>query len=175
MEPEPEPVVVAVPAARMEAPEINFRNPLAVRIGLFLAMLTFLLAAILGSFIILWTIVAGGLAAWLYWRRTGLPLSPAGGARLGWITGVFTFVISMVLIAITALAVTDSNFVDLFVEQMKQRGAESTARQLVAALQSPAQIAGVLFEMFIFFALLPVVGGLLGAKLFGGGGRHTAN
>ena len=146
---------------------ISFRNPLAVRIGLFLALLTFLLLVLLGPFIVLWMLVAGGLAAWIYRMRTGELVTLAAGARLGWITGMFTFVILMVVISLAALMLTDQTFVDTFISQMSQRGSSDTARQVVSALQSPGKLAGVLVETFIFCGILPVLGGLLGAKLFG--------
>lgn len=177
-EPEPAPPPVEAPivvATAINPPlEIGFRNPLAVRIGLFLAILTFLLSVLLGPFIVIWMLVAGAVAVWLYAKRTGTPLTASAGARLGWITGLFTFLISMVLVSITALALSDKTFVDAFLVQMKQRGAESTAQQLVEALQSPDKIAIVLLQMFLYCGLLPVVGGLLGAKLFRGGSGSRA-
>jgi hypothetical protein len=164
LEPEPEPpppILIAPPL------EIGFRNPLAVRIGLFLSLLTFALWALLGVFIVIWMLAAGVVAVWLYARRTGEPPTTAGGARLGWITGVFIFLIALIVISITALAVSDKDFVELFMTQMRQRGAEATARQLVEALQSPGKIAAVILEMFLFCGVLPVLGGVLGAKFFG--------
>jgi uncharacterized protein YqgC (DUF456 family) len=169
VEPTPPPIEV-----RPEPVEISFRNPLAVRIALFLAMLTFLLAMLLGPFILLWMITAGAVAVYLYRRRTGQSLTARGGARLGWITGVFMFIISMILIATIALALTDKSTVDVFMTQMKQRGSEATAQQLITALQSPGQLFQVLLESFIFCGVLPMIGGLLGAKLTGGPGPRPA-
>jgi hypothetical protein len=161
----PPPIPVA---AEPEPKAIGFRNGLAVRIGLFLSMLTMLVSVLIGPFVILWMLVAGGLAAWLYKRRTGEVLSAWSGARLGWITGLFTFLILMVLISTAAFLLTDPAFVDMFLAQMRQRGAGETAKQVVDALQSPGRIAAALVQTFIFCGLLPVLGGMLGAKLFGG-------
>lgn len=166
LEPEPEQAPNPIPIA--PAPlEIGFRNPLAVRIALFLSLLTFALWALLGAFIVIWMLAAGAVAVWLYSRRTGEPLTPIGGARLGWITGVFIFLIALIVITVTALAVSDKAFVEMFLAQMRQRGAEPMARQLVDALQSPGKIAAVVVEMFLFCGVLPVLGGVLGAKFFG--------
>lgn len=168
-EPDPTPPPLEIPAAvEPQAVEIGFTNPLAVRIGLFLAILTFLLSVLLGPFIVIWMLVAGAIAVWLYAKRTGSPLTAGNGARLGWITGLFTFLISLVLVSITALALSDQAFVDAFLAQMRQRGAENTAQELVSALQSPDKIFLVVVQMFLYCGLLPVLGGLLGAKLFRG-------
>ena len=158
--PSPPPVEV-----RPDPIEVSFRNPIAVRIGLSLAFLTFLLAILLGPFILVWLIVAGTAAAFLYRRSTGQPLSARSGARLGWITGIFTFIIWMVLIAMVTLMISDKTFVDALMIQMQQRGGEATGKQLIAALQSPAELAAVLFQSFIFCGVLPMIGGMIGARL----------
>ena len=147
-------------------PEIGFRNPLAVRIGLFLAILTFLLFFLLGPFTIIWMLVAGVVGVWLYAKRTGAPVTPIAGARLGWITGLFTFLILLAIMALMALALSDKANVDMFLAQMKQRDAEVVAQQIVETLQSPGKIFIALLSMFFSYGLLPVLGGMLGAKLF---------
>ena len=43
-------------------------------------------------------VFAGFLAVFLYRRRTGQRLSVASGARLGWICGIFGFVIVAVML-----------------------------------------------------------------------------
>src|SRR5688572_28960328 len=78
-------------------PLINFSNPVVLRVALLCASLSALLNAIpivsLGC--CLWIIGGGFLSTWLYVRRTGTMLSTAEGARLGWITGLLTFVITI--------------------------------------------------------------------------------
>jgi len=146
---------------------IGFKNPLAVRIGLVMSIATFLVALIVGPFIILWMLVAGALGAWFYGKRTGEQLTPLGGARLGWITGVFTILLVLMSIAAAALAVTDPAFVETFTAQMRQRGAGDAAQQFVKALQNPGQLAQVVLQVSLLCGLLPVLGGMLGAKLLG--------
>lgn len=158
------------PPALIELPpdplEVSFRNPIAVRIGLSLAFLTILLAILLGPFILVWLIAAGVVSAFLYRRSTGQPITARTGARLGWITGIFTFIIWMVLIAMVTLMVSDKTFVDALMAQMQQRGVEAAGRQLVQALQSPAELAAVLFQSFVFCGVLPMIGGMIGSRLF---------
>jgi len=75
--------------------EISFHNRLAVRIGFIAAMG----AVMISVFPIPWPLVrlpvaflaAGFLAVYLYSRRTGQTLSIRSGARMGWITGIFSF------------------------------------------------------------------------------------
>lgn len=168
-EPEPEPVQPVVqPAAAVAVPalEIGFRNPLAVRIGLFLAILTFLLSVLLGPFIVIWMLLAGIVAVWLYAKRTGEALTITSGARLGWITGVFTFLIVLLLISFLALALTNKEVVDTILEQTKQRGMETSAREMIDALQKPDKIVQAIIVQFVSCALLPVLGGMLGARFF---------
>ena len=94
------------------------------------------------------------------------PLRPIAGARLGWITGLFTFLILLAIMALMALALSDKANVDMFLAQMKQRDAEVVAQQIVETLQSPGKIFVALLSMFFSYGLLPVLGGMLGAKLF---------
>lgn len=153
------------PAPAEEPREIGFHNPLAVRIGLFLSLLTLLLAVLLKEFVLLWMIVAGVLAVYLYRRRTGEVVSLRGGVRLGWIMGLFLFVIMMIMVSLLALAVTDSSFVANMGAQMKARGAEGDVGQMIAALQSAGGLVQILTSSFVFCFALPMLGGLIGARL----------
>src|SRR3984957_8547658 len=96
-EAEPEPV--APPLSELQplrlATDIGFHNGLAVRIG-FVAAIGAVLIAMLPvplPFVRLPIafVAAGFLAVFLYSRRTGQTLSIRNGARMGWITGIFSF------------------------------------------------------------------------------------
>ncbi len=137
-----------------------------MRIGLLLAVATFILSVIVKPLLLLWMLAAGIGAAWLYARRTGVALTAVGGARLGWITGLFLFLILMILVSGMALAMTDKGAADMFLAQMKQNGGEDQARMVIEALQNPGKLAEVLAQFFVFCGLLPVLGGVLGARLF---------
>src|SRR5712691_7573897 len=102
----------AVPAPSPEIPSgipdhkdaplpVNFHNRLAVRIGLSVASIAAPLswALLLGA--VVWMFIAGFLSVFFYRRRTAQFLTVRSGARLGWMTGVLSFVILTVLFTIT--------------------------------------------------------------------------
>src|SRR5271155_4114977 len=98
------PICVALAAAPPVAP--SFRNPVAVRVGLFVASIaTFLCLALPYGFVI-WLPSAGFTAVYLFSRRTGQSLSVRGGARMGWIAGILSFVIITVMFTISTVAVS---------------------------------------------------------------------
>lgn len=167
VEPDPEPP--PLPAEMFVAPtEIGFRNSLAVRISLLFALATFGLSVVYGPLMLLWMLIAGIGAAWLYTRRTGEELTALSGARLGWITGLFIFLILAILVGVMALAMTDQTAANMFLEQMRQRGAEDKAQMAIEVLQDPGKLAEAIVLFFLFCGLVPVLGGVLGARLFRG-------
>jgi hypothetical protein len=177
--PETEEPAVEIPAAAPQpAPPtgVSFRNGAAVRTGLFVALLVSFLMALPMPAVVqaLWQFIAllagGFLSVYLYHRRTGAYLSVRSGARLGWITGVFCFLIMMVLFTISILAIASGEGLQAFFRQaVSARGAPEIADQLDLMLQSPAGVAGLLFGfLIVFFLMLTVlstVGGALGAKV----------
>ena len=159
--------------------EISFHNRTAVRIGLLAAVGTFLLGSIpLPEYLrFVWALVlrvsAGFLAVYLYRRKTGEELSVRRGARMGWITGVFWFVIFTVFAAVNLLAEVSRNgpFTGRLREQLRAQGlgSDGDIDRVIAMLETPAGIGMVLFFMlaiaFIYFTILPTVGGAMGAKV----------
>jgi hypothetical protein len=87
----------ALPEAERQAPKpppaIDFRNRLALRAAFLAALLANLLTLFPYLFLAapLWLVGAGFLAVHVYLRRSGQALSVASGARVGWLTGVFSF------------------------------------------------------------------------------------
>src|SRR5689334_21914503 len=89
----PAPMEAPQPTPRPQAPPLNFRNPVAVRISLLVAVGATLLLNFLP--VINW--LAGGFVAVLFYRqRTGNALTVKAGVRLGWITGLLTFALSAI-------------------------------------------------------------------------------
>lgn len=166
------PPVIDVPAI---PPAISMRNPLAVRA----AFATATIAALLFMMPLppqvhwLWEIllvVAGGFAAvWLYQRRTGSYLNVRSGAKLGWITGTFCFLILLVLFTVAIAAGGGEGLQQAFREMAAQRGSPSVAEQFEAILSSPGGAAMLIFltlvTWFVMVALLATAGGALGAKV----------
>ena len=171
-EPE-EPPVVEVP--RVEAPprppEINFHNAPAVRIALLVSLVTLFISALSGPLVflpILWMLASGFISVYLYRRRTGQRLSTISGARMGWITGLFAFVLVMILFTTIVVALSDPDIATALTEQLKARGSAVDPQQAIQAFRSPAGIAQGLLGFFLVCGVLPTLGGALGAKLLGG-------
>jgi hypothetical protein len=174
--PKPEPVTVAAALPPPPAPPalvpVSFHNRLAVRT----AMMTASLATVLCSFFFLlspiWLPAAGFGAVYFYRRRTGQPLTPGAGARMGWITGTFVFGIAAVLTTIQVFTLVNSeNGMAAIQQQMRSMpmyDAAATA-QALKMMQSPAVlIMGVIFMLCFLFAIIMsfcAAGGALGAKL----------
>ncbi len=150
---------------------MNFGNPIAVRLGFIAALLANLFTFFQYIGCPLWLFGAGLLAALWYGRRSaGLPTVHAG-MRMGWITGLFSFMIFTVLFTTSFVATVRSGaFERLTREQLENlpfaRGNVDAALQM---LSTPAGIAlnlvVSLAVMFVIFTAFAVLGGAAGAKL----------
>jgi hypothetical protein len=168
----PQPVVLPELQPLRVPTDISFHNGLAVRIGFIAAMG----AVMISLFPIPWPFVrlpiaflaAGFLAVFLYSRRTGQPLSIRSGARIGWITGIFSFSLVTVLFTVVMVAVSSQGG---FAQQIRSQFPANDARadMVQQVLNNPAMIAGVivlyLMLFFVIFTALPTIGGVLGAKV----------
>ena len=176
-EPPPPPLTpaIALSAAPPTPADINFHNRIAVGIAMLCAVGAWILINVSTGLIVtaLWAIpwltVAGFSAVYLYHRRTGILLSVGKGARLGWLTGIFSFLIALVLFVVTiAIASTQGGFLTMFRAQMEAQ-AGPNIDEVTRALESPASVAvmlifGLLFG-FCVTVVLPVLGGALCAKV----------
>lgn len=163
------------PAASAPPPppvlDVGFRNPIAVRIGALVALPGFFAVTLSGPIPLLpliWLFAAGFLSVYLYRRRTGLVLSAGSGARMGWMTGLFAFLILLVLLTTVALAVSDPRIAAELLEGMRARGVELEAEHVVEAFQSFSGVVQIVLLSFIAFTLFPAIGGALGATLLSG-------
>jgi len=166
---EPPPEVVAPPVARIESMPPTFRNPLAIWIGLMVALIGTLLSVTVLP-IVSWP-GAGFFAVVLYRRRTGSPVNVGAGARLGMITGVLMAGMFSVLLIPEALS---GGFIKQMEQQMKSFGGPQSA----AALQMIHSLSGTEFAIWLLFCIifafaiitgLSAAGGALGAKIAGRG------
>ena len=174
-EPEPEPAAAQPTLPELQPlripTDISFHNGLAVRIGFIAAMG----AVMVTLFPIPWPLVrapiafvlAGFLAVFLYSRRTGQILTIRSGARMGWITGIFSFTLITVLFTVAIVAVSSQGG---FAEELRKLPANDARTEMVRqALGNPAMIVGVvvlyLMLFFVVFTALPILGGALGAKV----------
>ena len=159
------PVPVAAPP-----PAIGFRNGPAIRIAMLMAAAAFcsvlITIPVAADFAIVWLVVAGFLAAFLYRVRTGYKLSTFSGARLGWICGIFVFLIVAVMIGIIAAVLSDPAGLAKMKEQLSEmKQPAATIDQAVDAFKHPRQVFGELLQLFLLFTILPAFGGAVGAKL----------
>jgi hypothetical protein len=163
---------VPAPAAA-GPPPISFHNATAVRIGLVTAAITFglllipLPAPLAVIRLIVGPLAAGFVSVYLYHRRTGAPITMIGGAQMGWITGMFCFVIATVLFTFSILVLSQPEVVD-FLRRQGQSSAELD-RMLEGLRQAresvPMFLVSTLMLMFGIFTFIPMLGGLLGAKV----------
>lgn len=107
---------------------------------------------------------SGFLAVHLYRRRTGEKLSLASGARLGWISGLFGFVMITVLFTIFSVMLAQPELAEAIRQQAEQRNRPEMA-QVIEEFRSPEAMIKTLAATFLLFSFLPAFGGTLGAKL----------
>lgn len=169
----PEPVVAAPVAAVPPPPtEISFANRTAVRIGFMAAMIAVLLIVFPLPYafarLLLGFLGAGFLSVFLYVRRTGQRLSLRSGARMGWMTGIFSFTIFTVQLTAAALATSSEGGMAAILKQQLPPGDARTA-QVLEMIQEPSALAMmmlmVLLFLFVLLTVLPTLGGVLGAKV----------
>ena len=160
-----------IPHLRVSA-DIGFHNRLAVRMGFIAAAVAVLVCMLPIPFVALRLplafIAAGFLAVYLYSRRTGQVLSLRSGARMGWITGIFCFILVSIIFTIAMVAVTSQGGLE---KQLEAQLSPNDPRweMVRQALNNPAMIVAVLIlYLMLFFVILtalPMLGGALGAKL----------
>jgi hypothetical protein len=152
----PAPIVEAAPPA---APTTHLNLGLAVRIGLLTAVIWFLLNLVAAQGGPIWLCASGFLGVFFYQRRGGR-LSLGGGARMGGISGLTSYV----LFGMPFLYfVSRPESAQLIRQELERRGIPAGLRdEMLHALGMPVALA---FAMLLMFTLLPVIGGLIGAKL----------
>jgi hypothetical protein len=167
--PPPVAVVFAEPAG---PPEIGFHNSQAVRVAFLVGSVAFLLFSLPFPILLrlLFLLGAGVFSVYLYGRRSGHPVEIGGGARMGWITGLFCFVIFAVLfaasMALLAVLLRDPGAADQFRKQMGAMGmTPEMIQQATELFQSPTQMLLTLLSLFVTSTLIPALGGALGARL----------
>lgn len=162
----PEPQPAPASAAPVLAP-IDFRNAMAVRVGFLAALLASLFNVMLVYACPLWLISAGFLCVYVYQRRTGQVLTVGNGARMGWITGLFSFVIFTVLFTLSFVAQVRSG--ELLKNLNDVPFLQGSGEQLRALFSNPVYLAfNVLISLavlFVVFTSLSIAGGALGAKM----------
>jgi hypothetical protein len=157
-----------LPAQAAPSNEINFHNRTAVRISFIVAVLAIVAVLIPGPtlFQILRFFAvfffAGAAATIWYTRRTGQRLSPRSGARVGWLTGLFSFVLFLFIFTVVELALNSSGMLEL---QKNAAMQDPNVKQALKSLSDPGAVIGAVVSMFLLLPTLPMLGGALAAKL----------
>jgi hypothetical protein len=116
-------------------------------------------------------LVGGGFwAVHLFRKRTGTDVTVRGGAKLGWMTGVFSFLVLLVVFTLNVILITTvGELRESFDSALRASGSAEVAEQYEALLSSPgglgALIFAVLLTSFILLPLFSTIGGALGAKV----------
>lgn len=159
----------AVPPTVASSSGISFKNSRAVVISILVAAGTLLALLAIGVLLPpLFPVVlcaAGFVAARVYNGRATQPLSAVGGARLGWMTGLWLFVVVSLLCAAAALTLSSPEGW----EQAKSMWAQLPQTSKLLTLSQHEFFVQLLMALplfFFFVTLLPGLGGMLGAKTF---------
>jgi hypothetical protein len=166
--------VSASPVPPSPTARISFKNSRAVFVSLTVAAVSLLgigIAALLDPlFAPIVLCLAGVGAAKLYKGRSAEPLSVSAGARLGWMTGLWLFLVVVICVTIVTFYV-----------------ASPAGREVLKSVPTNAQVAKMLdnphdflanlplgmIQTFLMVTLLPGLGGMLGAKLVTRGRRSS--
>ena len=157
--------------------EINFSNRGAVRICLFCAVGASVLSSLpLGMLSVFWLLLtllgSGFVAVYVYHRRSGQYLAARAGARMGWMTGLFYWLIAMIVFAMKMVALSGKGGLGALLREQMEASAgrdDASVQEALRILESPQGLATmiifVLFFAFLFFTALPAIGGMLGSKV----------
>ncbi|MGB9455751.1 MAG: zinc ribbon domain-containing protein [Bryobacteraceae bacterium] len=167
--PAPAPVVLPPLGPQPQPAPLDFRNPLALKIALLVAMGATVLFFVLPF--VNW-LAAGFFAAFLYRRRSGSLLNVWAGVRMGWITGLLAFVPAAIMsLAVELPAALSGRLANTYEQQMKSFPVQDPAAiQWAAGFMATGPGVAVvltftLITLFIFITFLSMAGGALAAKL----------
>lgn len=168
--PSPIPVVMGLPSETVALLHPSFHNPIAIRVGLLAASIATLLNLVLIYGFVIWLVAAGFFSAYLFNRRTGQFLTIRAGARMGWITGILSFVILTVLFTISILSIaSQSGGMAAFYRQQMGSTPDANMEQALRLLETAnGQIMLFVVSLLFLFTVVTVfcaAGGALGAKV----------
>ncbi|MBV8831898.1 MAG: zinc ribbon domain-containing protein [Acidobacteriaceae bacterium] len=161
--PPPAPASVAAPSA---STPISFRDSRAVLISVIVAAGTLIsiviVALLVPSLVPLIPCAAGFIAVRIYRSQSAEPLSTIAGARLGWMTGLWLFLVTAIVLATTAVYVASPEGWDQLHSMWSQ--VPQLSKLLVSQHDFLMQILLELPIAFLMLTLLPGLGGILGTK-----------
>ena len=164
--PTPEERALAMPTP------IGFGNPEALRAAAVAGSMATVAAVLSGipALMFLWFFLAGGYAVMIYNRRVGTPPAPAAGARLGWMAGVFIFVLLLITITIEVLTTGDALLVEIKKAAETVRLDAEAKAQFQKMIDDPSYLAFLTVVSagvgFLFISALTTMGGFFGTRFF---------
>jgi hypothetical protein len=147
--------------SQIEVRPLTFNNPIAIRTAL-LAAFT---ATVLFFLPYLNWIAAGFFAVALYRRRTGHLLNMESGVRMGWITGLLTFLMAAIILSTGLVLMRLSGGVAAIQAELKNSMIDPRVIDMLKQFQNRGFIAYLLVHEFVFMTLLSMAGGALGSKM----------
>jgi hypothetical protein len=166
VDPLPPPIPVPPPA-------IGFHNSMAIRVCFLAGSLAFMSSALPFPVVLRFLLLlsAGAFSVFLYRRRSGHPVEVRSGVKMGWITGLFCFVIFTVLFTISFAAMAflarDASMIAVYRQQLGSMGmSPDKVQEALDLFKNPAQILLMLLSLFVTSTVIPAVGGALGARFF---------
>lgn len=169
-EPAPPPAPVqAPPAAQKASAGISFRNGRAVAVSIVVAAIALfgmgfvsLLSPLLAPVVLC---AAGFLAVVIYRSQSSEPVSTAAGARLGWMTGLWLFLVVLVCLAVVAIYISSPSGRDVLRTAPIAMANAEVAKMLSDPHEFLSSVPLGIVQAFLVITLLPGLGGMLGAKV----------
>jgi hypothetical protein len=168
VEPEPDRVVVAKAVIEPEA-NVDFRNWVTVKSCLLAAcfslVFSMLLSPIGPGVLSPFVLFAGGwIASYLYCRKSAQLINVRSGAALGWIAGLFTFLIVLLLTLLMMRMAGNPEFAQILRESSGKYGASAEqVNRLLDLPKHPNELVLSLGQSFVFLTVFSSLGGLLHA------------
>jgi hypothetical protein len=154
------PQPVFIPAQTVALP--GFRNPVAMKIALLVAIF----ATLLSFLPYLNWLAAGFFAVFFYRRRTGALLNMESGVRMGWMTGVMMFGIMALLLSACIVFFHAAGGIGAIQSQL-QTAIDPRVVDAMKLLENGREVFLLFIQLFVFTTLLSMAGGALAAKTVG--------
>ncbi|MGH9620595.1 MAG: zinc ribbon domain-containing protein [Bryobacteraceae bacterium] len=147
---------------------ISFRNGRAVAVSIVVAALALfgmgfasLLTPLLAPVVLC---AAGFISVVIYRSQSAEPLSGSAGARLGWMTGLWLFLVILAILAVVAVYISSSAGRDALRAAPMAMSNPEVAKMLSDPHEFLAAVPLTIVQIFLMITLLPGLGGFLGAK-----------
>jgi|SRR6185312_6110104 len=167
--------VATPPPPPPAAAKIDFGNRKAVTVSIAVAMLTllvFIASSVLAPFAATLLILplfcfSGFLAARWYMKQTGESITAQAGARIGFMTALWAFLVVVVICVLMAVFISNPEWRAQVVSMVNAQG-NPAAGQIAKLLEDPRRfiflMMGELLVNFCLFTFPSMLGGMLGVR-----------